>query len=102
MVLFIFVIMLLNAGEEEQAKGSRVAKFVGIPGLFLGGIIGIWVLLQHAPLQKTMVPIGALYGPADQVGMMLFTKYLLAFEVTSVLVLIAIMGAVVLARRSHS
>ena len=36
MVLFIFVIMLLNAGEEEQAKGSRVAKFVGIPGLFLG------------------------------------------------------------------
>ena len=102
MVLFIFVIMLLNAGEEEQAKGSRVAKFVGIPGLFLGGIIGIWVLLQHAPLQKTMVPIGALYGPADQVGMMLFTKYLLAFEVTSILVLIAIMGAVVLARRSHS
>ena len=49
-----------------------------------------------------MVPIGALYGPADKVGMMLFTKYLLAFEVTSVLVLIAIMGAVVLARRSHS
>ncbi len=35
MVLFIFVIMLLNAGEEEQSKGSRVAKFVGIPGLFL-------------------------------------------------------------------
>jgi NADH-quinone oxidoreductase subunit J len=102
MVLFVFVIMLLNAGEEEQAKGSRVAKIVGIPGLFIGGIIGIWVLLQHAPLQKTMIPIGALYGPADQVGMMLFTKYLLAFEVTSVLVLIAIMGAVVLARRSHS
>jgi NADH-quinone oxidoreductase subunit J len=102
MVLFIFVIMLLNAGEEEQAKGSRVAKIFGIPGLFLGGIIGIWVLLQHAPPQKTMLPIGALYGPADQVGMMLFTKYLLAFEVTSVLVLIAIMGAVVLARRSHS
>jgi NADH-quinone oxidoreductase subunit J len=102
MVLFVFVIMLLNAGEEEQARGSRVAKIVGIPGLFLGGIIGIWVLLQRAPQQKTMIPIGALYGPADQVGMMLFTKYLLAFEVTSVLVLIAIMGAVVLARRSHS
>ena len=101
MVLFIFVIMLLNAGEEEQATGSNVAKIVGIPGLFLGGIIGIWVLLQHGPQDKP-IPIGALYGPANLVGMMLFTKYLLAFEVTSVLILIAIMGAVVLARRSHS
>jgi NADH-quinone oxidoreductase subunit J len=100
MVLYIFVIMLLNAGDEEQSKGSNVAKIFGIPGLFAGGIIGIWVLLQHGPEEK-LISIGALYGPADQVGMMLFTKYLLAFEVTSILVLIAIMGAVVLARRSH-
>ena len=101
MVLFIFVIMLLNAGEEEHVKGSNVAMIFGIPGLFGGGIVGIWVLLQHGPEEKR-IPIGALYGPADKVGMMLFTKYLLAFEVTSILVLIAIMGAVVLARRSHS
>ena len=100
MVLFVFVIMLLNAGEEEQAKGSSVAKIFGIPGLFLGGFVGIWVLFQHGPPDK--FHIGQLYGPADQVGMMLFTKYLLAFEVTSILVLIAIMGAVVLARRSQS
>jgi len=101
MVLFIFVIMLLNAGQEEYAKGSNVAKVFGIPGLFAGGIIGIWVLLQHSPAEKG-IHIGELYGPADKVGMMLFTKYLLAFEVTSILVLIAIMGAVVLARRSHN
>jgi NADH-quinone oxidoreductase subunit J len=100
MVLFVFVIMLLNAGEEERAKGSSVAKIVGIPGLFLGGILGIYVLLQRGP-QDTGVHIGQLYGPADQVGWLLFTKYLLAFEVTSILVLIAIMGAVVLARRSQ-
>jgi NADH-quinone oxidoreductase subunit J len=101
MVLFIFVIMLLNAGEEEPAKGSNVAKMFGIPGLFIGGFIGVRVLLAHSPEDK-LIPIGALYGPADQVGWMLFTKYLLAFEVTSILVLIAIMGAVVLARRSQS
>ncbi len=101
MVLYIFVIMLLNAGEEEQAKGSNVAKIFGIPGLFAGGIIGIWVLLQHRPAEQG-VKIGALYGPADQVGWMLFNKYLLAFEVTSILVLIAIMGAVVLARRGNN
>jgi NADH-quinone oxidoreductase subunit J len=100
MVLFVFVIMLLNAGEEERAKGSDVAKIFGIPGLFIGGFIGVRVLLAHGPEDIT-VPIGALYGPADKIGMLLFTKYLLPFEVTSILVLIAIMGAVVLARRSQ-
>jgi len=101
MVLFIFVIMLLNEGVEEPAQGSTVAKYVGIPGLFTGGILGILVLLHNAPAEK-MVSVGALYGPADQIGMLLFTKYLLPFEITSVLVLIAILGAVVLARRSHT
>ena len=101
MVLFIFVIMLLNAGEEETSKGSLVAKVLGIPGLLVGFSIGVGVLLHQGPHER-LVPIGALYGPADKVGMLIFTKYLLAFEVTSVLVLIAIMGAVVLARRSDS
>jgi NADH-quinone oxidoreductase subunit J len=101
MVLFVFVIMLLNAGAEEQSKGSLVAKVFGIPGLLAVGAIGLWIFLQHRPQEK-LIPIGALYGPADKVGMLIFTKYLLAFEVTSVLVLIAIMGAVVLARRSDS
>src|SRR4030095_7591450 len=36
MVLFVFVIMLLNAGEEEQTKGSRVALLIGIPGVLAG------------------------------------------------------------------
>ena len=99
MVLFVLVIMLLNAGEEEPSKGSNVAKIFGIPGLFLGGLIGVRVLLKQSP--QDMFHIGQLYGPADQIGMILFTKYLLAFEVTSILVLIAIMGAVVLARRSQ-
>ena len=101
MVLFIFVIMLLNAGEEEPSKGSTVAKVVGIPGLLAGVVIGIWLWFKQRPDER-LIPIGAMYGPADQVGMILFTKYLLAFEVTSILVLIAIMGAVVLARRSNS
>jgi len=101
MVLFIFVIMLLNAGAEEQSKGSLAAKVLGIPGLLAGCAIALGVFLKHRP-QEELIPIGALYGPADKVGMLIFTKYLLAFEVTSVLVLIAIMGAVVLARRSDS
>jgi NADH-quinone oxidoreductase subunit J len=101
MVLFIFVIMLLNAGSEEPAKGSTVAKYIGIPGLLGGGIITVLALMHFSPAAEK-VSIGAHYGPANQIGMLLFTQYLLPFEVTSVLVLIAIMGAVVLARRSHT
>jgi NADH-quinone oxidoreductase subunit J len=101
MVLFIFVIMLLNAGAEEPSKASAVAKFIGIPGLVTGGILTVMVLVRFVPATQK-ISIGELYGPANKIGWLLFTKYLLPFEVTSVLVLIAIMGAVVLARRSQS
>src|SRR6266403_2382375 len=39
MVLFVFTIMLLNAGEEERTKGSRVAVLFGIPGIVLGSVL---------------------------------------------------------------
>src|ERR1700720_4613206 len=48
MVLFVFVIMLLNAGVEERTKGSRVALLFGIPGLLLGSILVGWVVLRHS------------------------------------------------------
>ncbi|HTA24016.1 MAG TPA: NADH-quinone oxidoreductase subunit J [Terriglobales bacterium] len=95
MVLFVFVIMLLNAGEEEPTKGSRVAMLFGIPGMLVGSLLIAWVLLQHSENQS--VAVGALPGPPKTIGWLLFHEYLLPFEVTSVLVLIAIMGAVVLA-----
>jgi NADH-quinone oxidoreductase subunit J len=98
MVLFVFVIMLLNAGEEERTSGSRVALIFGIPGMLLLGLLGAWLLLQRNPA-ATPVRLGALYGPATDIGRLLFRNFLLPFEVTSVLILIAIMGAVVLARR---
>src|ERR1700704_569815 len=48
MVLFVFVIMLLNAGEEERTKGSRVAILLGVPGMLIGGTLVAWVLLRHS------------------------------------------------------
>jgi NADH-quinone oxidoreductase subunit J len=95
MVLFVFVIMLLNAGEEEPTKGSRVAMLFGIPGMLAGSLLIAWVLLEHSGNQS--VAVGALPGPPKTIGWLLFHDYLLPFEVTSVLVLIAIIGAVVLA-----
>jgi len=100
MVLFVFVIMLLNAGEEEQTQGSRVAVLFGVPGMLIGSLLLAWVLVAHSGTQA--VEAGALPGPPKMLGWLLFHDYLLPFEVTSVLVLIAIMGAVVLAARPES
>ena len=108
MVLFVFVIMLLNAGVEERtAQGSRVATVLGIPGLIIGLSIGIWAVSRVTGLDK--IQIGgpgvmdntAAFGNPQAVGRLLFRDYLLPFEVTSILILIAIMGAVVLARREE-
>lgn len=98
MVLFTFVIMLLNAGEEERTKGSKVAWIFGVPGLLLGGLVGAWVILHTAGTRTGGLTIGEVHGSAPVLGRLLFREFLLPFEVTSILILIAIMGAVVLAR----
>ena len=100
MVLFVFVIMLLNAGEEEHTKGSRVAILFGVPGMLIGGVLLAWVVLRRSGTEA--VPIGALPGPPKEIAQLLFHNFLLPFEVTSVLILIAIMGAVVLASKPES
>ena len=99
MVLFVFVIMLLNAGEEEKTRGSRVALIFGIPGMLIGSVLIAWVLLQHSGTGA--VTAGALPGSPKTIGWLLFHDFLLPFEVTSVLILIAIMGSVVLASREE-
>jgi NADH-quinone oxidoreductase subunit J len=97
MVLFVFVIMLLNAGVEEKTKGSRVAIVFGVPGMLLGSLLVAWVVLRDSGTEA--VPVGALPGYPSTIGDLLFHEFLLPFEITSILILIAIMGAVVLAAR---
>ena len=97
MVLFVFVIMLLNAGSEERTRGSRVAILLGIPGVLTGAMLVAWTLLYHGTADT--VRIGALPGGPKEIAKLLFSDFLLPFEITSVLILIAIMGAVVLASK---
>ena len=99
MVLFVFVIMLLNAGAEERTRGSHIALFVGVPGVIvLAGTVA-W-LLVHSSGQLGSVAISASdFGETHSIARLLFRNFLLPFEVTSVLILIAIMGAVVLGKR---
>ena len=100
MVLFVFVIMLLNAGSELRGPGrAKFAKWIGIPvfALFIGMVCFI---IQRLLPPSVDVRFGSFTGAgAAEVGRVLFTQYLLPFEVTSILILIAILGAVVLARK---
>ena len=104
MVLFVFVIMLLNAGEEERTHGSRAASIVGFPGAAaIFCLLSFVFLSERDALGKANVG-GDLGNGLDNiaaVSSMLFTRQLLPFEVTSVLILVAILGAVVLARKEQ-
>jgi NADH-quinone oxidoreductase subunit J len=99
MVLFTFVIMLLNAGEEERTRGSRAAYIVGFPGVAaLLGLLTYIFLSVRAPLGNAQLGGGTLVTTSD-LSRVLFRDLLLPFEVTSVLILVAILGAVALARK---
>ena len=98
MVLFLFVIMLLNLGEDLKAA-VRSPFLVG-GGLVLGAIF----LLEGLLLLGKGVPAGSVRAPAHEgstelMGRLLFSDYLLAFEAASVLLLVGIVGAVALLRR---
>jgi NADH-quinone oxidoreductase subunit J len=104
MVLFVFVIMLLNAGEEEETKGSRAAYIVGIPGAAAIFCLLSFVFLSERTALGNANVGGDLGGGIDnisEISALLFTKLLLPFEVTSILILVAILGAVVLARKEQ-
>jgi NADH-quinone oxidoreductase subunit J len=99
MVLFIFVIMLLNAGTEQKLKIRPLGKYIGAPLLLI--FVGmIAYVIQRILPESSPVVFGSFQGgTAREIGTSLFTVYLLPFEVTSVLILIAILGAIVLARK---
>jgi len=102
MVLFVFVVMLLNAGEEERTHGSKVAYVAGIPGAVAIFCLLAFVFLKNKAVLGTTQLGGFLSNATSNirdVSHMLFTSLLLPFEVTSILILIAILGAVVLARK---
>lgn len=99
MVLFVFVIMLLNAGTEQKSSKSPMVKWFGIP--LFAVFIGLLSFSVQGMMPKSAPVVFGSFtqgGPLE-VGRVLFTTYLLPFEVTSILILIAIIGAIVLARK---
>ena len=104
MVLFVFVIMLLNAGEEERTTGSRAAYLAGIPGaLAILGLLTFVFLSNRAALGVAHLggSLNFAVSNISEISRVLFRDLLLPFEVTSILILVAILGAVVLARKEQ-
>ena len=100
MVLFTFVIMLLNAGLEERTRGSKAAYIAGFPGAAaLFAVLAYMFLQNRSPLG--FAKLGDQLVTTADLSKVLFRDLLLPFEVTSVLILVAILGAVALARREH-
>src|SRR3954462_12136152 len=99
MVLFIFVIMLLNAGAEKSSNKAWFAQIVGLPLLLAFVALLVFLIRGVLPSMRSVEFGSWVGGNAEQIGQMLFTEYLLPFEIISVLILIAILGAVVLARK---
>jgi NADH-quinone oxidoreductase subunit J len=99
MVLFLFVLMLLNLSKENEPKNSVFVKFAA---LVAGGIL-FTVLI--AALKDGLVIAAATVDQSDSIGLVenlgqiLFTKYILPFEISSVLFIAAMVGAVLLGKR---
>jgi NADH-quinone oxidoreductase subunit J len=101
MVLFVFVIMLLNAGSEERTDWSKMAKYVGMPlGIFLLLELGHWMYYSAIGKEVANGSVATSSSVSTvEMSKMLFNQYVFPFEATSVLILIAILGALVLAKR---
>jgi NADH-quinone oxidoreductase subunit J len=100
MVLFLFVIMLLNLRREDYGKDVKL-RFKPL-AIALAIVLLVETLVAiHA--STSVVPsesgLPAAFGSIQAVGMLLFSKYLYPFELTSVLLLVAILGAVVMAKK---
>jgi NADH-quinone oxidoreductase subunit J len=100
MVLFTFVIMLLNAGKEERTHGSKLAYIAGFPGAAALFSLLAFIFLSHRGSFGS-ARLGEYLVTTADLSRLLFRDLLLPFEVTSILILIAILGAVALARKEH-
>jgi NADH-quinone oxidoreductase subunit J len=108
MVLFLFVVMLLNVGQEDAAEYDQShpfnRPFVRRFGALLGIVFvaelawAVWHVSTRQPAAIAAAAPGSV-SSVREIGRVLFTDYAFPFEATSLLILVALVGAVVLARQ---
>ena len=102
MVLFVFVIMLLNAGVEERTNWSKIAWIGMILSVVILAGFGYWLYHSQPGGLVANGPAGtAAAADTKELSRQLFRQYLFPFEATSILILIAMLGAMVLAKKDE-
>lgn len=101
MVLFLFVLMLLNLNKETEPLKSSLVKGIGvIAGMCL--LVTLAASLKTLSISEPLTITNPEIGLVKNLGRVLFDEYLLPFEISSILLLIAMVGAVLLAKREGS
>jgi NADH-quinone oxidoreductase subunit J len=101
MVLFLFVIMLLGTERESIDGGIRWQMPLAIVlGLGIAGELA-YSLMRNDAAQKPLTDLSAGFGSPASIGRVLFSEYIAPFEVTSILLLVAMIGAIVITRKQR-
>jgi NADH-quinone oxidoreductase subunit J len=106
MVLFLFVVMLLNVPREDAAEWDRSHPLYRPMAVRIGAVLALlmalelgWALSRTSGLSGAIGEQRAAVSSVEELGKVLFTDYMFAFEVTSILIIASMVGAVVLARK---
>ena len=99
MVLFLFVIMLLNLQHVAEPPTRPIQQFLGYTSAAFFGIALVYFLLKYA---VTGAPTGQFRATAYDIGVRMFEAYIFPFEMVSILLLAAIVGALVMSGRSYT
>jgi NADH-quinone oxidoreductase subunit J len=106
MVLFLFVVMLLNVPREDASEWDRAHPLYRPGPMRIGAVLALllvgqlmWALTRTAGLRDGIGVQSAGISDVGELGRVLFTDYMFAFEVTSILIIVSMVGAVILARR---
>lgn len=104
MVLVIFVIMLLNLGNEEKLKeGSNIRKLAGYTlGSLLLVALFVMIITSGSENMQSLPTAAVKAGSVEQLGKTLLQDYLFHFEAITLLLLVAVVGALILARRKQT
>jgi NADH-quinone oxidoreductase subunit J len=97
MVLFLFVIMLLDLKVEERRKVKKLGLVAGL--VSIGAIVGIFLRSLFATNPGRDLPAPTAVGDTATLGKLLFTNYLLPFEIVSILLLVAMVGVILLSKK---
>jgi NADH-quinone oxidoreductase subunit J len=106
MVLFLFVVMLLNAPHEETQYDERTHPLLRPGPMRFGAVLAIALIVELIWALSRSAPSSTFGNPAatsiSAIGRSLFTDYAFQFEVTSILILVAMVGAVIMARQDRA